>query len=107
GSIHLSTGPNYRLLILPGAHKMSPNECTLSLAVALRIKQFAEQGGTVLMNEIAQHSIGLLNAVSNDKKLLQINRLIFGNGDVKPGDIIKTGKGRIIIGPYQQESFSS
>src|SRR4029079_18923822 len=82
GSIHLSTGPNYRLLILPGAHKMSPNECSLSLAVALRIKQFAEQGGTVLMNEIAQHSVGLLNAVSNDKKLLQINRLIFGNSDV-------------------------
>ena len=107
GNIELSTGAKYRLLVIPGATKMSPNKGWISSATAARIKQFAEEGATVLINEELDHSTGLLNAKMNDIKIQQINQTIFGQGNSPGGNSFKTGKGKIVVGPYIKESFSS
>ena len=107
GNIALSTGAKYRLLVVPGATKMSPNEGLISAATATRIKQFAEDGGTVLLNEELNRSTGLLNAKTNDKIVKQINPSVFNANKFQKGDVIKIGKGRIVVGPYHKESFSS
>ena len=107
GNIELSTGAKYRLLVIPGATKMSPNKGWISSATAARIKQFAEEGATVLINEELDHSIGLLNAKMNDIRIQQINQTIFGQGNSPGGNSFKTGKGKIVVGPYIKESFSS
>jgi hypothetical protein len=107
GRIELSTGAKYRLLVVPGATKMSPNEGLISVAAASRIRQFAEQGGTVLLNEKLNRSTGLLNSKTGDGTVQQINRSIFKAQKIQQGDIIKIGKGRIVIGPYPKESFSA
>jgi hypothetical protein len=106
GNIELSTGAKYRLLVVPGATKMSPNKGVLSAAVASRIKQFAEEGGTVLLNGEVKGSTGLLNAKSNDISINKINESIFVSNK-KQDDIIKTGKGSVVVGPYTDASFSS
>jgi hypothetical protein len=107
GNIELSTGAKYRLLVVPGATKMSPNKGLISAAVASRIKQFAEDGGTVLLNEELNRSTGLLNAKTNDKMVKQINQSVFNSKKFQQGDVIKIGKGRIVVGPYHKKSFSS
>jgi hypothetical protein len=106
GNIELSTGAQYRLLVVPGATKMSPNKGMISAAVASRIKQFVEDGGTVLLNEEMKGSTGLLNAKSNDLIVNRINESIFAPSK-KQNDVIKIGKGRVIVGPYTSSSFSS
>jgi hypothetical protein len=107
GNIELSTGAKYRLLVVPGPTKMSPNKGLISAATASRIKQFAEAGGTVLLNEELNLSTGLLNAKTNDKIVNQINQSIFNPKKFQRGDVIKIGKGRIVVEPYSKESFSS
>ena len=107
GNIELSTGAKYRLLVVPGATKMSPNKGLISAATVSRIKQFAEAGGTVLLNEELNRSTGLQNAKTNDKIVKQINQSVFDSKKFQQGDVIKMGKGRIVVGPYQKESFSS
>jgi len=107
GNIELSTGAKYRLLVVPGATKMSPNKGSISAATASRIRQFAEEGATVLLNEEMQSSTGLLNAKSNDLIVNRINRSIFSSNRTEQNDVIKTGKGKIVVGPYTKESSSS
>lgn len=107
GNIELSTGAKYRLLVVPGATKMSPNKGTLSAATASQIKKFAEEGGTVLLNEELYRSTGLLHAKENDQIVQQINEGIFDSKNYKQGDVIKMGKGRVVVGPYSQSSFAS
>jgi hypothetical protein len=107
GNIELSTGAKYRLLVVPGATKMSPNAGLISAASAERIKQFAEQGATILLNEELDRSTGLLNAKANNKTVRQVNQSIFKSKNNKPGKVIKIGRGRIVVGPYNQSSFSS
>lgn len=107
GNIELSTGAKYRLLVVPGATKMSPNKGLIAAATASRIRQFAEEGGTVLLNEEFDRSTGLLHAKTNDQTVRQINQSIFDSESYKQGNVIKIGKGRIVVGPYNQSSFSS
>ncbi|HWI93833.1 MAG TPA: glycosyl hydrolase [Flavisolibacter sp.] len=106
GNIELSTGAKYRLLIVPGATKMSPNKGLMSAATACRIRQFAKEGGTVLLNEEMKSSTGLLNAKPNDVIVNKVNESIFASKK-KQNDVIKIGKGRIVVGPYTSSSFSS
>ena len=105
GNIEMSTGAKYRLLVIPGVTKMSPNKGLVSATTAARIRQFAEEGVTVLVNEELDHSTGLLNAKTNDQKVQQINQSFYGQ--LSNTDVIKTGKGRVVAGPWDKESFSS
>jgi hypothetical protein len=105
GKIQLSTGATYRLLIIPGLTKMSPNSET-STAVASRIKEFAEKGGTILMKDQFKTSSGFLNAKANDLLVNQFDKLVFSPGNAVQDGIVKLGKGKIVIGPYTNESFS-
>jgi hypothetical protein len=79
----------------------------ISSATASQIKKFAEDGGTVLLNEEMKGSTGLLNAKSNDVTVEKINESIFASNSAKENEVIKVGKGRIIVGPYTASSFSS
>jgi hypothetical protein len=79
----------------------------ISAAVASRIKQFAEEGGTVLLNEEIKSSTGLLNAKSNDLLVDKINESIFASSKSRQNDVIRIGKGKVIVGPYIKGSFSS
>ncbi|MGZ3853907.1 MAG: glycosyl hydrolase, partial [Flavisolibacter sp.] len=107
GNIRLSTGPKYRLLILPGTTKMSPNKGMVSAKTALQIRRFAEAGATILLNDEFSRSCGLLNAKANDLAVEKINKTIFHSGTATQRDLVKIGKGRIVFGPYYRESFSS
>lgn len=107
GQIHLSTGADYKLLVIPGATKMSPYPGLLSATSAIKLKQLVNNGATVLINGPLTHSPGLLNAKMNDEEVRHINTELLGrlNGDdVK---IRTVGKGKIWDGPYMDSTFTS
>lgn len=107
GNIELSTGAKYRLLVVPGATRMSPNKGVISAASAAKIKQLAEEGATVLLNDEFRKSTGLFNSSTNDKKVEQLNKT-FVHATVFPdAEVTKIGRGKILLGPYQKESFAS
>ena len=106
GNIELPGGARYRLLVIPGATKMSPNAGVISAASALRVKQFVEAGGCVLLNDTFHRSTGLSNSVAHDKSVQQISRSIFARRKKIEDNMLRVGKGRIIVGPYNKESFS-
>jgi hypothetical protein len=107
GNIELSTGAKYRLLVVPGATKMSPNAGVISAASATRIKELAEEGATILLNDEFSRSTGLFHSAQNDSIVRQAAQKIYGAKKSPQSDIIKIGKGQIVVGPYEQESFSS
>ncbi|MGB8192076.1 MAG: glycosyl hydrolase [Chitinophagaceae bacterium] len=50
GKIELSTGASYKLLVFPGAHKMSPNGGKISKELQSRIVELTMQGATIIFN---------------------------------------------------------
>jgi hypothetical protein len=114
GRIELPGGASYGLLVIPGAHAMSPNSQLMSPEVATQIQQLVKNGATVLINDRPQNSPGLQNPVKSDLAVKAVANELF-NGEKQKGSkassdsisMWKVGKGRIVKGPYEANSFDA
>lgn len=106
GNIELSTGAKYHLLIVPGATKMSPNK-VLSGATSTRIMQLVKEGATILLNDELNRSVGLLDKKSTDKMIEPTNKELVISKSFPQPQVFRIEKGKLVIGPYKKESFSS
>jgi len=114
GRIVLPGGASYGLLVVPGTQKMAPNGGEMmSLEVAQKLLDLANQGGTLLMMEKPQRTPGLQSGPDADQKLKEVLDELYSGEKVrliddKEGQFVmwKKGKGRIIQGPYEAATFN-
>ncbi|MBS1520886.1 MAG: DNA-binding protein [Bacteroidetes bacterium] len=90
GRIVLPGGASYSVLVIPGAHPMSPDNSLMSPAVIKKIKQLVDDGATIILNDHPEKSPGL----SDDEEVKQIANKLFNASKLN-------AKGRILIGPYR------
>ncbi len=95
GRIILPGGASYGVLVIPGAHPMSPASSLMSPALIKKIKQLVDDGVTVILNDHPDRSTGL----SNDAEVKQIAEKLLSASKL-------TGeKGRVFTGPYKNNTF--
>ncbi|WP_159520246.1 glycosyl hydrolase [Sunxiuqinia indica] len=113
GRIVLPGGANYGMLIIPGNRKIAPHGGEqMSVEVAQRLLQLAEDGATILMMDKPTRTIGMTSELSNDEELKTIveelfrgDRKMISDVDGRQFEMWKKGKGRILQGPYRASSF--
>ncbi|WP_207535170.1 glycosyl hydrolase [Desertivirga arenae] len=95
GNVVFESGASYKLLVIPGRMAMNPNSSFMSIEVASKLLELLKEGATILMIEKPLEQPGLQQA---DKAAFQ-----------KVVDEIWNGnyKGKLLKGPYQQETLSS
>ncbi|UOQ67991.1 glycosyl hydrolase [Hymenobacter volaticus] len=110
GRITLPGGASYSLLIIPGAHPMSPDSTAMSPTVAGRLRELVQAGATVLLNRRPTHSPELRDFPAADKQIQQLtaqlpstNNLI-ASTSVAP---LSFGQGRVVQGPFTADSFEA
>jgi hypothetical protein len=92
GRITLPGGASYFMLIIPGAHPMSPNPELMSSEVIKKLQQLVNAGATILINDKPMAAAG----IANDAAIALAGKQLFDNA---------TKKGMVIIGPYQKDTF--
>ncbi|WP_207425268.1 glycosyl hydrolase [Pedobacter sp. SYSU D00535] len=109
GEVVFESGARYKLLILPGKRKMNPEAQLMSLEVATKLRDLANEGATIMIAEKPTAMPGLQagDAFAFDRV---VNELWNGDfyairNDVDTVLIKKAGKGRIIKGKYIWPSF--
>ncbi len=112
GRIELPGGASYGLLVIPGAHAMSPDSRLMSPEVAKQMQQLVKNGATILINDRPQYAPGLQNFLKSDLTVKTIANELFSGEKLKEskastGNVAmwQLGKGRIVKGPYQASSF--
>lgn len=114
GRIVLPGGANYGLLVVPGDMKMAPGGGQrMSLEVAQKLLDLANQGATIIFTEKPTQTPGFQSGSIADRKLKKVIDELFSGekiivNDAADGQFIfwKKGKGRIIQGPYGASSFN-
>jgi hypothetical protein len=114
GRILLPGGANYGLLVVPGNMKMAPDGGErMSLEVAQKLLDLANQGASIVFTEKPKHTPGFQSGSVDDIKLKkEIDKLFSGEKitvtETSGRQFIfwKKGKGRIIQGPYEASSFN-
>lgn len=106
GRIELLGGASYGLLLIPGKRKMNP-EARMSLEVAHQILKLVQNGATILFQEKPTQCFnsdknkeafkGLLNNLFPEEKQKESLDGLFS---------YKIGKGQVLLGKYEQSSFS-
>jgi len=96
--IVLPGGASYGVLVIPGAYALNPGSRYMTAATEKKIAQLVKEGATVLLAETPLESPSLQDELES-KSLKELAAL----------SIKKTGpgKGRLIIGAYQDEDFNS
>jgi hypothetical protein len=110
GEIELKGGAKYKLLVLPGDRKMSPNAGWMSVEVARKLKEMVEDGATLLVDKKPHNSISLYNHKATDKELNFIVNSIWNHKkeNKKFGFTSwKVGKGRVVQTPFEANSFKA
>ncbi|MBN1415275.1 MAG: DNA-binding protein [Bacteroidales bacterium] len=111
GKIVLPGGIKYSILVIPGKHKMNPDN-PMSAAIAEKILHLINDGATVVFADRPETVPGLYQQRQNDKKLNAILDELLNGEFNKTGIsddtfLMKTiGKGRIIKAPFMAESFA-
>lgn len=90
-----SSGASYAILVIPGKTAMNPNYEYMNFETLKQLLTLVKSGATVLLNEKPLYQSGLKQVAEAEFKAL-VEELW------KPG---KLGEGRVVIGPYQAESF--
>jgi hypothetical protein len=98
GKLKISGGPEYKLLVLPGEHKMSPNSM-MSLEVVAKLKELRNGGVPMIINSKPEQSTSLLQPVKNDLLLQNLVAQITGS---KPGAVGKN----LFMGVYTDSSLA-
>lgn len=107
GRIQLSTGADYGVLLIPGKHKMLPDEERMSTAVAAKIKALAEAGATVILNDLPAKTYGLKDgaeALQNVVRALSA-KVQSPHTTASTSSILNVGKGKIVHGYAEESSF--
>ncbi|GAA4735971.1 glycosyl hydrolase [Flavisolibacter ginsenosidimutans] len=99
-NISLSTGANYKLLVVPDVHKMLPDSGSLSVEAAKKIVALAKDGATVLLANEGKITFGL----KDDKSELQKVFASFSANSTN-GSTHVVGKGKVITGVFNQKSL--
>jgi hypothetical protein len=108
GEIELKGGAKYKLLVIPGDRKMSPNAGWMSVEVARKLKEMVENGATLLVNKKPHNSISLYNHKATDEEINVIVNSIWNHKkeNKKFGFTSwKVGKGRVVQTPFEANSF--
>jgi hypothetical protein len=108
GNIELKGGAKYKLLVIPGDRKMSPNAAWMSVEVARKLKEMVEDGATLLVSNKPQNSIGLHNPKTADEEINEIVDSIWNHKEESKKfgfTSWKVGKGRVVQTPFEANSF--
>ena len=118
GRIELAGGASYGLLVLPGVTPMNPDPGAVSAAVAQKLLELVKAGATILIDPATSyHSNTLTDASAGDSIVKSVFAQLLGGGRValhRAGEaahlapaIIRLGRGRVIIGPWQKPTLQS
>ncbi|WPU92364.1 glycosyl hydrolase [Mucilaginibacter sabulilitoris] len=92
GRITLPGGASYAMLVIPGAHAMSPDSGLTSPEVVKRLQELVNEGATVLINNQPMRAPGM----ADDATVAKEGKRLLSNA---------AQKGKVIIGPYQKDTF--
>lgn len=90
-------GASYALLVIPGKTVMNPNYQYANVETLKQLLALVKAGATVLLNERPLYQAGLL----------QVDGAEFQKTVAELWTAGRNGKGRVIIGPYKEETFES
>jgi hypothetical protein len=92
GRIELPGGASYGVLVIPGAHPLSPDSSLMSPQAIKKIQQLVNDGATIIWDSHPTQAPGL----ADDALVKQVaNELLNTSGT----------KGKVITGPYTDETF--
>ena len=103
GRIELPGGASYGVLVVPGAFRGSPNGNLMTQETAGQLKRMVQEGATVLLKEQPAGTPGLASVKEADTVLTDF----FTPSGLPGASDQRTGKGRLITGPYRDASFAS
>ncbi len=92
-----ASGANYGILVIPGKTAMNTNYQYMNFQTLKQLLILVKAGATVLLNEKPLYQIGLKQVDDAEFKALVDELWTAG----------KIGEGRVIIGPYQEETFDT
>lgn len=92
GRVILPGGASYAILVIPGAHAMSPDSGLMSPEVVKKLQRLVSDGATVLINNQPMRVPGM----ANDADVVQAGKQLFADAGKK---------GKVIIGPYKKDTF--
>jgi hypothetical protein len=95
GRIELPGGASYAMLVIPGAHAMSPDAGLMSPEVIKKMHQLANEGATILINNKPLHA----NGMAADKQTKQAGETLWATAKDK------TSHGKVLTGPYSDATF--
>jgi hypothetical protein len=108
GEIELNGGAKYKLLVIPGDRRMSPNSGWMSVEVARKLKEMVDHGATLLVSKKPHNSIGLLNQKRTEVELNAILNSIWNHKQTNKASGFtswKVGKGTVVQTPFKANSF--
>lgn len=109
GRVELPGGASFALLIIPGAHTLSPDKL-MSLTTSERIQQMVKQGATVLIGD-EPNNLPAINS-NNDSDKKSTTKELWSSIDKtktnRPSGKASVNKnGRLIKGAYHDHSFDA
>ena len=110
GKITLPGGASYSLLVIPGAHPLSPDSTSMTPEVANRLRNLVQAGATVLLDRLPTRSPELRNFPAADRELQQLTaQLPRANWPVASTSAtpLSFGQGRVLQGPFTADSFEA
>ncbi|WP_316810033.1 glycosyl hydrolase [Pedobacter heparinus] len=110
GRVVFASGVSYAILVIPGKMLLNPNYQYMSKEVVAKLNELAKAGATLLLGDRPKFQLGLPKTGSDRDFETLLAALWDGNfkteGQGQQQISVKTlGKGRIIMGAYQAESF--
>lgn len=93
GRIILPGGASYGVLVIPGAHPMSPNGSLMSPQAIKKIQELVNAGATIIMDNHPDRSPGM----SDDRVVKQTSAELLSS---------TAKKGKVITGPYRDADFN-
>jgi hypothetical protein len=107
GRLQLSTGSSYRLLLVPGTHKMMPDSGKMSSEVAKKIKALAEAGATLILSDEPERTYSLTDKQETLQSITKEFASYASHHSAKQTSfsVVPVGKGRIILGYTKESSF--
>ncbi|MDR8391167.1 hypothetical protein NC796_08465 [Aliifodinibius sp. S!AR15-10] len=107
GQVVLPGGASYKLLVLPGSRRMNPHAELMTPEVAQKLLDLVRAGATLLVEERPEKSPSLAGYPESDTKVQDIIDELWSGAPANPTPMTtwEVGKGTVIKGPYQDETF--
>lgn len=96
GKVVFPGGASYSILVIPGKMAMNPNYQYMNFETVKQLLDLVKAGATVLLNDQPLYQAGLQ----------QVDEHIFQKAVTELWTAGRNGKGMVLLGPYQAQSFS-